>query len=67
MKKKEKTSLANMTIEELQKFTVDVREKIIKAKNESQKNQTKNTRQLRALRKQIAVALSIIRQKELSK
>lgn len=60
MKKKEKTSMQNITTGELMKIVRESEDKILHMKP------AKNVREVRALRNKIAVSKTIMRAKELS-
>lgn len=66
MKKKEKTSLQSMTIEELRKVLADAKTALAIFVMNRYTKQSKNVREGRALREKIARIFSFIRQKELT-
>jgi len=65
MKTKEKKSLIAMKQEELAKVMVEVKEKLADHTITRYSKQSKNVREVRELRKKLAVASSIYRIKEL--
>jgi ribosomal protein L29 len=64
MKKKEKTQLHSMKKEELQKAVIETKEKLAQILVNRYSKQSKNVRDVRALRHKIAVAMTILHTKE---
>jgi ribosomal protein L29 len=66
MKRKDRTAILESTLDELVKQVADLRGKILKLKIERFSKQTKNQRELKNMRLQLALLLTAIKQKELN-
>jgi ribosomal protein L29 len=64
MKKKEKVQLHSMKTEELLKSVIEAKEKLAQILVNRYSKQSKNVREVRAIRHKIAVAMTIINSKE---
>jgi ribosomal protein L29 len=65
MKKKEKMALHNATSVQLEKAVADAKGKLAQLSVNRYSKQSKNVREARSLRRDIAIQKSILRQKEL--
>lgn len=65
MKKKEKATMQNADIRELAKIVREAEAKLMQLSVTRHTKQTKNVREVRTLRHEIAVAKTILREKEL--
>lgn len=65
MKKKEKEQLMSRDIGELRKQITELEKKIVQTIGERATKQTKDIRAVKKMRKEIAILLTFVRQKEL--
>lgn len=66
MKKKEKMTIAGMTVEELKAALAEVDNKLTQMTINQGRGQIRNTREARALRQKKAVMLTVLKEKELT-
>lgn len=64
MKRNEKKEIADKTIEDLKKTIGEYRKEFFDIRMEKEKGQLKNTRSMTNMRKKIAIALTMLNQKQ---